>query len=732
MAVMEEMGFDVDQFAYMESRSTTQAMLTLFERVKLGLLEGRSCGAIFFDFTDAFGSVDRSILLRKLRVDFNIKGRLFLHIADFLSDRSARLKIGEKMGEWMETNIGTSAGTVLGPILFICHTHDAPKSISPKFADDFNGIAIEDSDCAMADRLQVYADEMSEWSVRNAMDLNAKTKVMSFGSCQLKLCIFVNGKQIEEVSIHKLLGVWVDRQLAFDKHCEFACSKSKAAFLKISILLNGRKGLPVGIGLDTYKALIRPHMEYAIPAWAFCGMNYMNQFESVQKLCLYSILGAFRSSASAAVEVIAAIQPIAIRFKELCIREWARLKSFPPNHPLSIMLECASTNRSLTPLGFIARLSRQLEANLETKGWCIKERQPLTPPLLRQQRSFEMINLFSEAIGSANSRSNRQKKLALEEMYAFLQSHQSNIIVFSDGSAKGAKGGCGSVLRAPDGNISKASSHVCCQGDNVECEVAGLSLSFKQIVEWTHKSNTRSTNCYILSDCESALQIVSEQRDVGRWLEHFQKVWCADDSLRLRSINIILGWVPGHCGIELNEVADQLAKEACDTQILPPYSPVSLEKVVQMAKDMCNDQWQRSWDHATSGHFTKEICPKVGTKLMFPDDRSSAMTMARAILNNAAVADNLFRFKLVDSPDCECREARETVEHVLLSCPKYNVERLHMNSLVCDLWFSSKAPGNLSMDMKNMFNPKMCYKFDKEDIEHFMAIVHKFLSKIVI
>ena len=101
MAVMEEMGFDVDQFAYMESRSTTQAMLTLFERVKLGLLEGRSCGAIFFDFTDAFGSVDRSILLRKLREDFNIKGRLFLHIADFLSNGSARLKIGGKMGEWI-------------------------------------------------------------------------------------------------------------------------------------------------------------------------------------------------------------------------------------------------------------------------------------------------------------------------------------------------------------------------------------------------------------------------------------------------------------------------------------------------------------------------------------------------------------------------------------------------------------------------------------------------------
>ena len=53
-------------------------------------------GIVFFDFTDAFGSVDRWKLLYKLGKNFNIKGKLFLHLHDFLSNRFALMKVGDK------------------------------------------------------------------------------------------------------------------------------------------------------------------------------------------------------------------------------------------------------------------------------------------------------------------------------------------------------------------------------------------------------------------------------------------------------------------------------------------------------------------------------------------------------------------------------------------------------------------------------------------------------------
>ena len=136
---MEGHGFDPNQFAYFSNRSSTQAVMVIAEQIKRGLLSDSDTGAVFFDFSDAFGSVNRTKLLYKISKDFGISGKLFLHLHDFLSNRHARLKVGDEVGAWLPSNVGTSAGTILGPILFILYVHDAPPDIS-KFADDFTAI----------------------------------------------------------------------------------------------------------------------------------------------------------------------------------------------------------------------------------------------------------------------------------------------------------------------------------------------------------------------------------------------------------------------------------------------------------------------------------------------------------------------------------------------------------------------------------------------------------------
>ena len=108
----------------MKDRSATQALLILVEQVKKGLLQGHKVGVVFYDFSDAFGSVNRNRLLYKLGSDFGITGKLFLHIHSFLSDRYARLRINDMFGEWIESEVGTSAGTSLGPLLFVLSVHE--------------------------------------------------------------------------------------------------------------------------------------------------------------------------------------------------------------------------------------------------------------------------------------------------------------------------------------------------------------------------------------------------------------------------------------------------------------------------------------------------------------------------------------------------------------------------------------------------------------------------------
>ena len=88
---------------------------------------------------------NRLKLVKKLRRNFGTSGKLLAIICDFLLDREANLKVGGDLGQWIPSKIGTSAGTVLGPILFIAFVEDLPIWCSLKFADDVSGLAMEES-----------------------------------------------------------------------------------------------------------------------------------------------------------------------------------------------------------------------------------------------------------------------------------------------------------------------------------------------------------------------------------------------------------------------------------------------------------------------------------------------------------------------------------------------------------------------------------------------------------
>jgi len=86
-------------------------LLIVTEKVKQGLVGGSKAGVVFFDFADAFGRVDRKCFLYKMAKDFGINGKLFVHIASFLSDRLARVKVNGHYSEWIESLFGFSAST---------------------------------------------------------------------------------------------------------------------------------------------------------------------------------------------------------------------------------------------------------------------------------------------------------------------------------------------------------------------------------------------------------------------------------------------------------------------------------------------------------------------------------------------------------------------------------------------------------------------------------------------
>ena len=78
-------------------------------------------------------------------------------------------------------------------------------------------------------------------------------------------------------------------------------------------------------GINLYKTLIRPHLEYAVLVWTAMSDKDQLKLEKAQVQCLKAIIGAKAHSSSPAVEVIAGIMPVKIRIRELCGREFLRI-----------------------------------------------------------------------------------------------------------------------------------------------------------------------------------------------------------------------------------------------------------------------------------------------------------------------------------------------------------------------------------------------------------------------
>ena len=124
--------------------------------------------------------------------------------------------------------------------------------------------------------------------------------------------IKVNNVIIEQANSRKYLGMWLDTLLSFSVHIDYAVAVAKRSAARICNLFDGREGISVQLGIQLYKSLVRPHLEYAAPVWASANAKDLDKLDSVQVQCLRRITGAKAHSSSAAIEVITGVLLIKI------------------------------------------------------------------------------------------------------------------------------------------------------------------------------------------------------------------------------------------------------------------------------------------------------------------------------------------------------------------------------------------------------------------------------------
>nr|CAD2184760.1 unnamed protein product [Meloidogyne enterolobii] len=273
-----------EQFGFLPKSSCTLQILSSIQDWYSSLDRKIGTDVIYFDFEKAFDKVNHEILIRKLQ-ELKIDRSIIQWVANFLSNRSHSVKIGEHFSEPFIPKTGVPQGTVLGPLLFLIYINDLPKYIPQNvkvklYADDFkiySEIKTE-KDCI---ELQGAIDNACKWAEMNQLKFSiTKVKVLKIYN-KIRFNYEVNGKKIEEVNNIRDLGIYIDNKLKFDHHIS---KITKSSFIRINNILRILpKTLPIETYVKAFKTYVRPIMEYSTENFS-PKLEYLNkQLERPQK-----------------------------------------------------------------------------------------------------------------------------------------------------------------------------------------------------------------------------------------------------------------------------------------------------------------------------------------------------------------------------------------------------------------------------------------------------------------
>jgi hypothetical protein len=306
--------FDPRQFGALKGRSTTHALIDITHMWHQALDDHNSARILFIDYSKAFDHVDHKTVLSKMKV-FGIDPPLLKWMHSFLLNRQQRVKVGNAFSKWTTMNGGMPQGTWLGPYVFLILIDDL-RTIMPtvKFVDDVT--VTEIINLHSSSQMQTAADQISEWSQRNLMNINVKkTKEMLLGPILKNPPdqIVLNTVNIERVTSFKLLGITVMNNMSWENHVSAICAKSSKRLHFLTILKRSAVS-PTDL-LQFYKCVIRPVIEYACPVWqSSLTSDQSDRLESVQRRALKII---YNSSDYELMCALHSVEPISVRLDSL-------------------------------------------------------------------------------------------------------------------------------------------------------------------------------------------------------------------------------------------------------------------------------------------------------------------------------------------------------------------------------------------------------------------------------
>ena len=270
------------------------------------------------------------------------------------------------------------------------------------------------------------------------------------------------------------------------------------------------------------------------------------------------------------------------------------------------------------------------------------------------------------------SRSSRRKTIPKKiPTWTIVQNyinHQypDKLFIFTDGSKDPEAGRTGTAIFIPKFNIgikNRTSNHLSVYA----VEMMGIILA----LQWVEDSSQYKVT--IATDSISTLTSVQSGNSCRQdlLLEISNQIY----RLHNKGVDVSFLWVPAHVGVEGNEEADILAKQALKSNTINIEIPLRREEIKSIISKHMYKIWEDSWDSMNTGGHLYSIQLQVKNSEIQGRNRREEIIFARLRIGHTGLKHTLSKIGKHPTGLCSQCTRPETVQHVLLECSKHRDER---------------------------------------------------------
>ena len=248
---------------------------------------------MILDFSKAFDTVPHNKLLHKIE-SYGIRGTTLKWINNFLTKRKMSVIVEGERSRQVDVDSGVPQGTVLGPLLFLCHINDLPdrvKSHIRLFADD---CLLYRAINSMTDHLQLQKDldNLQEWANEWGMKFNSKKCYILSSKSKTNFFYNIENNILQQVQNNPYLGITLSEDLKWKTHINNICKRANST---LGFLRRNLRHCPQPCRKNAYIALGRSKLEYGSVVWDPYLKGDIDRLERIQRSAARFITGDYRS-----------------------------------------------------------------------------------------------------------------------------------------------------------------------------------------------------------------------------------------------------------------------------------------------------------------------------------------------------------------------------------------------------------------------------------------------------